>query len=389
MNLITYPRFRNLIVFLVALSGLFFSFSVRAQSLLPGYSPTELADILMVSVRTGSGSSYYSDSNYVAASSRFQRAYRSPEMGLLNLWELWTDNRNTAIISVRGTLPNPDSWLSNFYSAMIPAKGDIILPGNDTVAYQVADHPQAAVHVGWMISTAYLGRDILPRLDSLYKKGYRNLMITGHSQGGGISYLLTAHLRQWQKQQKIASDWQIKTYSTAAPKPGNVYFAYDYEAATRGGWAFNVVNSIDWVPEMPISVQTVGDFNQINPFTNAKDIIGKQKFPTNWALRYMYNRLDKPTRRAEKNFEKYLGKIMGKRVTEKLVGLQVPPFVHTINYARVGETIVLRPDADYYARFPNNPDKIFVNHFHQPYIYLLNKSLLDSTSIHSASGTNK
>jgi hypothetical protein len=109
MNLITYPRFRNLIVFLVALSGLFFSFSVRAQSLLPGYSPTELADILMVSVRTGSGSSYYSDSNYVAASSRFQRAYRSPEMGLLNLWELWTDNRNTAIISVRGTLPNPDS----------------------------------------------------------------------------------------------------------------------------------------------------------------------------------------------------------------------------------------------------------------------------------------
>jgi hypothetical protein len=342
----------------------------------------------MVSVRTGSGSSYYSDSNYVAASTRFQRAYRSPEMGLLNLWELWTDNQNTAIISVRGTLPNPDSWLSNFYSAMIPAKGEIILPGNDTVPYQVADHPMAAVHVGWMISTAYLGKDILPRLDSLYKKGYRNLLITGHSQGGGISYLLTAHLRQWQKQQKIASDWQIKTYSTAAPKPGNVYFAYDYEAATRGGWAFNVVNAIDWVPEMPITVQTVGDFNQINPFTNAKDIIGKQKFPTSWALRYMYNRLDKPTRRAEKNFEKYLGKIMGKRVSDKLVGLRVPPFVHTINYARVGETIVLRPDADYYARFPNNPDKIFVNHFHQPYIYLVNKSLLDSTSIHSASGKN-
>jgi hypothetical protein len=103
----------------------------------------------------------------------------------------------------------------------------------------------------------------------------------------------------------------------------------------------------------------------------------------------MYNRLDKPTRRAEKNFEKYLGKIMGKRVSDKLVGLQVPPFVHTINYARVGETIVLLPDADYYARFPNNPDKIFVNHFHQPYIYLVNKSLLDSTIIHAASGTNK
>ena len=80
---------------------------------------------------------------------------------------------------------------------------------------------------------------------------------------------------------------------------------------------------------------------------------------------------------------------MGKRETEKRVGLQVPPFVHTVNYARVGETIVLRPDEGYHTRFPDNPDKIFVHHFHQPYIYLVNKSLLDSTSIHSASGTNK
>lgn len=353
-----------------------------------GYDAGELSELLMVSVRTGSGSNYYSDSNYVAASSRFTRAYRSPELGLLNLYEIWTDHQQTIIISVRGTLPNPDSWLSNFYSAMIPAKGEIILPGNDTIPYQVADNPLSAVHVGWMVSTTYIGRDLAPRLDSLFKKGYRNILITGHSQGGGIAYLLTAYLRHWQKQGKIASDWKMKTYCTAAPKPGNLYFAYDYEAATRGGWAFNVVNSIDWVPEMPITVQTIQDFNEVNPFTNAKSIIGKQKFPNNWAMRYLYNRLNNPTQKSQRNFEKYLGKLMGKRVEAKLPGLKVPPFVHSINYARVGETIVLLANEAYFQKFPNNPEKIFVHHFHHPYIYLVNPSLLNRTSSIGATQSN-
>ena len=374
----------------LAFATIMLPLATRAQKSVfaAGYDAAELQELLMVSVRTGSGSSYYSDSNYVAPSSRFTRAYRSPEMGLLNLYEIWTDQQQTIVVSVRGTLPNPDSWLSNFYSAMIPAKGVITLPGNDTIPYQVADNPLAAVHVGWMVSTTYIGRDMAPRLDSLYKKGFRNILITGHSQGGGIAYLLTAYLRQWQKQGKIAADWKMKTYCTAAPKPGNLYFAYDYEAATRGGWAFNVVNSIDWVPEMPITVQTVQDFNEINPFTNAKTMIGKQKFPNNWALRYMYNRLNNPTQKAQRNFEKYLGKLMGKRVAAKLPGLEVPPFVHSINYARVGETIVLQANEAYFQKFPNNPEKIFVHHFHQPYIYLVNPTLLNNPAAQAGASHN-
>jgi len=146
-----------------------------AQPLTPGYNREELAEILSVSVRTGSGTRYFTDSNYVASPTRFKRTYSSPELGLMNKWELWTDGKSTAVITVRGTVPEPDSWLVNFYAAMIPAKGTIVLPGADTVNYQVADHPRAAVHVGWMISTAYLSRDIRPRLDSLFAKGYRQL----------------------------------------------------------------------------------------------------------------------------------------------------------------------------------------------------------------------
>ncbi|MCA6483190.1 MAG: lipase family protein [Bacteroidota bacterium] len=348
-----------------------------AQPLTPGYNREELAEILSVSVRTGSGTRYFTDSNYVASPTRFKRTYSSPELGLMNKWELWTDGKSTAVITVRGTVPEPDSWLVNFYAAMIPAKGTIVLPGADTVNYQVADHPRAAVHVGWMISTAYLSRDIRPRLDSLFAKGYRQLYITGHSQGGGISYLLTAFLRQQQKKGELPAAWQMKTYSTAAPKPGNLFFAYDYEAATAGGWAMNVVNAADWVPELPITVQTVTDANDVNPFKGVDEMISKQKIPTRWAARYVYNRIEKPTRKAQRNFEKYLGKLLGKRVEEKLQGLQVPAFVHSSNYVRTGITVVLQPDADYYSRFPDSDKQIFVHHFHHPYIYLVKKELLE------------
>jgi hypothetical protein len=350
---------------------------MHAQQLTPGYNREELAEILSVSVRTGSGTRYFTDSNYVATPTRFNRTYSSPELGLMNKWELWTDGKTTAVITVRGTVPEPDSWLVNFYAAMVPAKGTIVLPGADTVNYQVADHPRAAVHVGWMISTAYLSRDIRPRLDSLFAKGYRQLMITGHSQGGGISYLLTAFLRQQQKKGELPAQWQMKTYSTAAPKPGNLFFAYDYEAATAGGWAMNVVNAADWVPELPITVQTVADANDVNPFNGVDDMIKKQKIPTRWAARYIYNRIEKPTRKAQKNFEKYLGKMLGKRVEGKLQGLEVPPFVHSSNYVRTGQTVVLQPDAAYYAKYPDSDKQIFVHHFHHPYIYLVKKELLE------------
>jgi predicted esterase len=56
--------------------------------------------------------------------------------------------------------------------------------------------------------------------------------IMGHSQGGAIAYLLTAHLLSLQKENKIPSEIVFKTYCSAAPKPGNLHFAY---ALTSGG----------------------------------------------------------------------------------------------------------------------------------------------------------
>jgi len=71
----------------------------------------------------------------------------------------------------------------------------------------------------------------------------------------------------------------IKTYASAAPKPGNLYYAYEYEAMTQNGWAFNVVNSADWVPEGPFSIQTTNDYNTLNPFKYIDVALQKTSFP--------------------------------------------------------------------------------------------------------------
>lgn len=196
----------------------------------------------------------------------------------------------------------------------------------------------------------------------------------GHSQGGAIAFLLTAYLRHQQMENKIAGDVQFKTYCSAAPKPGNLFFAYDYEEITKGGWAFNVVNSADWVPEVPITIQMASDFNKTNPFVNAKKAIRKSKFPADVVIMYVYNRLYKSPKRAVRKYQKYLGRVTSKLVKKDLPSYQTPAFFNSSYYVRTGTTIVLYADADYYKLFPDNETNIFVHHFFEPYLYLTQKN---------------
>jgi hypothetical protein len=185
---------------------------------------------------------------------------------------------------------------------------------------------------------------------------------------------MTSYLYSLQIQQKLPADIRFKTYSTAAPKVGNLYYAYDYEAMTQFGWAYNIVNSADWVPEGMFSIQTPDDFNNTNPFTQAKELIGKLPFPKNLVLKYIYNRMDGPVRTAEYRFQDCLGKGLETYVKKAIPGFQPPAsYYNSMDYVRVGNIIVLLADADYYKMFPDNPNTIFVHHFHDAYYYLAKK----------------
>ena len=102
-------------------------------------------------------------------------------------------------------------------------------------------------------------------------------------------------------------------------------------------------------------------------------MIKKQKFPNNIVLKYMYNRLDKPTRRAQRRYQRYLGKLTSKFVTKNLKGFKPPEYYNSNNYVRTGTMIILLADSAYYKSFPQSSDKIFINHFHTPYLYLAEK----------------
>lgn len=352
--------------------------TIAAQHLQPGFNKAEETEMLKIASRTAIDTANWHTITAVPAPGRFSMVYRSPVVGLSNRWDLWTDQHGIAVISIRGTIPEAVSWLVNFYAAMVPANGELMLSKTEVFKYALASNPNAAVHAGFLTAMAFLSKDIVPRVDSCYKAGMKDFLLTGHSQGGAITYLLTSYLYNLQKQHILPADIRFKTYCGAAPKPGNLYYAYDYEAMTQNGWAFNVVNSANWVPEAGISIQTFHDFNAVNPFVNAKRLLGKQKFPNNLVGRHIYNRLDKITRKAQRRYQRYMGSLTSRFVRKHLTGFTPPKYFNTNNYVRTGATVVLTADADYYKRFPDNTGNVFVHHYPAPYLYLLEKLQLDN-----------
>lgn len=353
-------------ILLVALA--FLGINVQGQApLVSGYDTQEAIEMLKVCVS-------FVDSPMagmnIPPSERFHRIYRSPVMGMDNRWELHSDGNGQVVISLRGTTTKRVSWLENGYAAMVAARGRLRLEPDFVFEYKLSEDDRAAVHVGWLIGMAYLQRDILPRIDSAYAAGVRDVLVAGHSQGGALAYLLTAHLHALRAQGRIGADLRFKTYASAAPKPGNLFFAHHYEHITAGGWAFNTINAWDWVPEVPMSIQTVNDFNTVNPFTDAKKAMRSLPLVQRIVLRGVYNKLDRPARRAQRNYQRYLGRTLSRYVRKSLPGYEPPVYAPTNLYARTGAIVTMMPDTAYAERFPQAKEELFVNHMLEPYLYL-------------------
>ena len=351
------------------------SIHLQAQKLKPNFDKKEYIELLKIAQKTAIDISKWGTYKTVGDPERFVLAYRSPSIGLENKWDLWISKDSVATISIRGTTADAKSWLANFYAAMVPAKGTLELEKSFIFDYTLSEHPQAAVHVGWLVATAYLSRDILPKIDSCYKSGIKDFILTGHSQGGGITYLLSSYLSNLKKEHKLPQDIRFKTYCSAAPKPGNLYYAYTYEYEAREGWAFNVVNTADWVPETPFSIQTIYDYNRINIFGSVRSLIKKQPFPSNLVLHHIYNKLNNPGIRAQRNYEEYLGRVVVKSIKKHLPEFKEPVYYKSNNYVRTGNTIVLFANESYFKVFPDDSPNIWQHHFVEPYILLAEEQL--------------
>ncbi len=96
----------------------------------------------------------------------------------------------------------------------------------------------------------------------------------------------------------------------------------------------------------------------------------KQSLLKRAALNYVYKQLTKHTLKAQKRYQKYLGKMASKQVKSKLKGIKIPDYVNSNHYVRTGNFIVLTGDEEYYRQFPDSETKVFTHHMLQPYYYL-------------------
>ncbi|WP_423737001.1 lipase family protein [Chitinophaga caseinilytica] len=303
--------------------------------------------------------------------SSYRLLYTSPEVGFYNRWMMWERNDGVDVIQVRGTIGKLKSWLANFYAAMIPAKG--VLQLNDSTRWEyklAADTAKAYVHVGWTAAVGFMSADIISHVKERYARGTRQFIVTGHSQGGAIAFLLRSHL---QYHPDLPKDIIYKTYCSAAPKPGNLFYAYDFENITRDGWGFRIVNSDDWVPETPLSLQTVEDYNMPNPFMNVKGELKKQKFFIRLYGNLIYNRLTRTTNRSVRRFRKTLGNGVFRLAKRHLPEMVQPNYIFSNNYMTCGTPIILMTDAEYHKTFPFDGKNIFVHHMPEKYLWLLKK----------------
>lgn len=368
------------VVFLLG-SMIVFAWPVAAQQYLhPGFDAAEYRELLRIGHANFFGSQ---DSVGVAAEpaegkprigkpEQYVFQYRSAEVGMRNRWELWLrKDRHVAVIAIRGTIGDPVSWLENFYAAQVPATGSLRLNDSDRVDYQLSADPKAMVHVGWLIGMAYLAPSIVKQILGDYRDGIHEFILFGHSQGGALAFLTRSYLYYLQQKGVLPADIVFKTYCSAAPKPGNLYYSYDYDFITRGGWGLTVVNAADWVPETPFSLQTLEeDINPVNPFVNIDKALKGQSLIKRWYIKGKYNKLRRRSRKAAKAFRQVLGDLVYTQVRKALRGLPPPGYAEGMNYQRAGTPVVLEPDSVYYRVFPNDPKQVFQHHAFEAYDWL-------------------
>jgi len=338
---------------------------ILAQDLKPGFDPQEYLSALKLPEREDS---LDNEKDY----NGYKFLYLSPEVGLFNRWSLWERKSDGVIvIKIRGTVPKNESWLANFYAAMIPAIGSLQFDDTTRFDYQLAaPGTKAYVHTGWTVALGYMAPTIVSKLLEQYSAGKRSFIILGHSQGGAIAFLLRSYLYY---NKKIPRDITIKTYCSAAPKPGNLNYAYDFDFITRGGWALRVVNTADWVPETPFSLQTLKDFNDVSIFMNVKPRLKELNFFVRLYAKSVYNKMNRTTKRSRRRFNRILGHRVYTLIKKTLPNFKEPEYANSHNYMLAGVPVVLFADGEYFKKFPFDGKNVFVHHAFEPYEYLVEK----------------
>lgn len=341
-------------------------FTSNLWAFTPGFEWEEYETMLRFSMKN-----YYPTESTGFPSLEDHDLFYDSEVGpLFNKFQIYlSKDQQYAILTFRGTTREEGSWIENLFSAMLPAKGRIRLEKNKTVNYQFAEDERAAVHAGWAVGLASLLPELQEQLRSLKLKGLTHIYITGHSQGGALAHLCTS----WLHYQEEFQNFQLKTYASASPKPGNFYFNVDYHNKTQHGISYNVFNSEDWVPQTFLSIQAISDLNEKNIFKAFKIQIKQQKFVKRQMGNLLYKKVAKPNEKIIKKYKKYFGPLIHKKLMEYIPELEVPHLVNSFDYHAVGHQIIMKPPKEYFDVFSDAKSSDFLYHHRgDHYLWLVN-----------------
>lgn len=186
-----------------------------------------------------------------------------------NLWQLWRRDADGAYaIAIRGTVYQAGSIAEDVLALMVKATGTFVVDGY-SIPYSFAADPHAGVHLGFAVATLLIAE--LPLIGILDIMAANQIgpgtpvFITGHSQGAAMATLLRSYLA-YSSRLPVGVDY--KTYVYAQPKPGNDHYAADFERYfSNPGLGYRVTNSLDWVPQVPFTLEFLGDINVPNPLS--------------------------------------------------------------------------------------------------------------------------
>ena len=342
--------------------------SIIAQNKLkPGFDAHEFLDVLNLEwTHQDIGNNYA----HAIVPPNYHRVFRSPEVGLKNKFDFWLRDDSVGVICLRYTVGGT-SWLENFYSGMIKAQGSLQLNDSTTFNYKFSNDEKAFVHHGWTIGIGHLAPLVTAVINEYYHKGVKEIIIVGHSQGAALAFLMRSYL-QYAPKSIVPSDIKYKVYCCAAPKPGNLFYAYDFDFITRNGWAYRIVSTSDWVPQTPFSMQSIGDLHPANPFANKKQLMkkGVNNPLIRWYVNHAINDMESAAQKVNRKYEKYLTKRMGSVIKKSLKEYQNPTIEKSNFYMPSGVPIVLQADSAYNAKFKFDGKNVFLHHTFEPYIYL-------------------
>lgn len=225
-----------------------------------------------------------------------------------NRWKLWRykDKKDVYAIVIRGTVGDVASIKEDFLATSldgtcinIPYRGtnhdfvkssfnnsipdsNILVPTLEKrgVCFKLAATPGSEVHAGFCYGLAVImfdkNRGILKQLSKLPANS--QIYITGHSQGAALATLAHAFLYYAENEggpsgrRFLDKNFSFKSYVFAQPKPGNWQFAMDYaENIGNKGLSYTINNVYDGVPQVPLSIQHIN--NAIESVSSGHPII--------------------------------------------------------------------------------------------------------------------